>query len=472
MRAHNQLLTALAACASILVSAPASAGINEEMEGIFGSMVNSTDPQTFDTASRGGITGGSMSVKNQIIDQNVVSFTPPGLSAGCGGIDMQMGSFSAISEDQIVNTLRAVASNAQGYAFQLALDNVFPEGAKWMKRFQKDVQNLNRHLGNTCAMAKYGVDKVSNMMGTEQKEEAPERAQNNTLNDEYTGFFPSLGPNPDKSPASQEANSDPSGQTERNIYANIMWEAFKEANVKNQFAFGDDEILEIMMSLTGTVIRKRDSGDPSGRAEMPIRDGNLISVFELIEGTPDGSDTSVYRCDNTDRCMGVSVGDTQIESIHDRIIEAFNDPTSGAIQKWAFNSGNMTNEQKDMISSLPLSGLVKRMSSNPKIARAYVKEVALPVSYTTIDTLINDAFRTAGNALETASTALEGQNTVLIDMMRDELEASEEKYRRRMAIYAQTHDIKPITHHLKRGTEVANVIQENARDNAMQMFNE
>lgn len=34
-----------------------------------------------------------------------------------------------MNADQIVQLMRAVAANAKGYAFQLALDNVFPDGA-------------------------------------------------------------------------------------------------------------------------------------------------------------------------------------------------------------------------------------------------------------------------------------------------------------------------------------------------------
>ncbi|MCV5433856.1 conjugal transfer protein TraH, partial [Escherichia coli] len=85
--------------------------------------------------------------------ENLVSFAPPSWKAGCGGVDLFGGWIFLINADQIVQLLRAVAANAKGYAFQLALDNVFPDGAKWIENFQKKVQALNQHLGNSCQLA-------------------------------------------------------------------------------------------------------------------------------------------------------------------------------------------------------------------------------------------------------------------------------------------------------------------------------
>ncbi len=52
---------------------------------------------------------------------------PPSFSAGCGGIDLFGGSFSFINMNQFVDLMRAVASNAAGYAFQLAINAMCPD---------------------------------------------------------------------------------------------------------------------------------------------------------------------------------------------------------------------------------------------------------------------------------------------------------------------------------------------------------
>ncbi|WP_422615877.1 conjugal transfer protein TraH [Photorhabdus cinerea] len=84
--------------------------------------------------------------------------------ADCGGVDLFRGSLSFINADQIVQLLQAVAANAKGYAFQLALDNAFPDGAKWIENFQRKVQALNQHLGNSCQLAQGIVNNLTSSM--------------------------------------------------------------------------------------------------------------------------------------------------------------------------------------------------------------------------------------------------------------------------------------------------------------------
>ena len=102
-------------------TSPSYADINATMDAMFSSMINVTAPDAHLSARRGVIDGGSVVVRNRIATPTIVSFNPPKFAAGCGGIDMFLGSFSFINADQFVNMLRAIASNAISYAFSLAL---------------------------------------------------------------------------------------------------------------------------------------------------------------------------------------------------------------------------------------------------------------------------------------------------------------------------------------------------------------
>ena len=112
-------------------------GLQSEMDNLFQGMSNATLPGVYESQRRGVIAGGRVTAKTKIIDENLVSFAPPSWKAGCGGVDMFGGSLSFVNADQIVQLMRAVAANAKGYAFQLALDTAFPSGAKWIENFQK-----------------------------------------------------------------------------------------------------------------------------------------------------------------------------------------------------------------------------------------------------------------------------------------------------------------------------------------------
>jgi conjugative transfer pilus assembly protein TraH len=73
--------------------------------------------------------------------------------AGCGGIDIFAGSFSFINASEIVAMLKAVANNAVGFAFSLAIDTVCPECSKIMQEFSQKAQLMNNLNINSCELA-------------------------------------------------------------------------------------------------------------------------------------------------------------------------------------------------------------------------------------------------------------------------------------------------------------------------------
>ena len=77
----------------------------------------------------------------------------PSFNAGCGGIDLFAGSFSFISAEQFQNLLRAIAANAAGYAFEVALGAMCKECLETMETLQKKIQALNQGFANSCQLA-------------------------------------------------------------------------------------------------------------------------------------------------------------------------------------------------------------------------------------------------------------------------------------------------------------------------------
>ena len=81
------------AFAVFVVAMPARGDLQDEMNVFFDSLANTTDPTITSTARRGVIAGGSVQIRNRIVDTNLVTFTPPSFQAGCGGVDLFGGSF-------------------------------------------------------------------------------------------------------------------------------------------------------------------------------------------------------------------------------------------------------------------------------------------------------------------------------------------------------------------------------------------
>ena len=130
------------------------ANLSGQMDVMFDTLINVTEPTAHLGQRRGVLDGGSVVTRARIMNESLIQVVPPSLSAGCGGIDLFAGSFSFINADQFQDLLRAIAANAAGYAFEVALQNMCKTCADTMNYLQKVVQALNQGLGNSCQLAK------------------------------------------------------------------------------------------------------------------------------------------------------------------------------------------------------------------------------------------------------------------------------------------------------------------------------
>ncbi len=185
----------LIACA-IGFSSMSQASLQQEMNQLFGSMTNTTAPGVFESQRRGVISGGSVVVRNRIMNENLVSMVPPSFQAGCGGIDMFAGSLSFVNADQFVQLLRSVAANAKGYAFQLALSAMCEKCSQHMETLQKKIQQLNEYFGNSCQMAQGVVNDTLAAFGKKGQTEASMLSSLKGAGDIFTSWSESNGKNP------------------------------------------------------------------------------------------------------------------------------------------------------------------------------------------------------------------------------------------------------------------------------------
>ena len=115
--------------AAILMNAtiPARADVLSEMNRFWqGAAVNVTGPTAFDGQASGHWTLGNLYLRAPVRSEQVATVSLPSFRAGCGGIDAFAGAFSFINSDQLIAFGRAVAQNAAGFAFELALETISP----------------------------------------------------------------------------------------------------------------------------------------------------------------------------------------------------------------------------------------------------------------------------------------------------------------------------------------------------------
>ena len=133
-----------------------SADVGSSMDNFLsdvGGAANVTGPTAFQGQAAGYYSLGNVWTRYPQKTTNIANLQLPRARAGCGGIDIFAGSFSFINASEIVAMLKAVANNAVGFAFSLAIDTVCPECSKIMQEFSQKAQLMNNLNINSCEMA-------------------------------------------------------------------------------------------------------------------------------------------------------------------------------------------------------------------------------------------------------------------------------------------------------------------------------
>jgi conjugative transfer pilus assembly protein TraH len=131
-------------------SGVAEAGMNGVIQGMFSA---TSSPMAVQTNNGYTLSGGYAVYHTPMSGANVISFSPPNISAGCGGINLYLGSFHFINGQQFLALLREIGQEAIGYAFQLAIDAMCHTCGALLSAIQKAVSDMNNALRNTCQLA-------------------------------------------------------------------------------------------------------------------------------------------------------------------------------------------------------------------------------------------------------------------------------------------------------------------------------
>ena len=286
-----------------LPCAAARAAPADVMDDMFEIYTNTTDPRILDSQRRGGVTLGRLSARVPVAAPKLLSYTPPSISGGCSGIDLYGGSFSFINKDQMTEALRAIATNAVSYAFTLSLQSVCPTCMQTMQSLRDQVDEVNAMMRDSCHWATTLVDGgLSAIQGSEMAETKVDQA-NELHSDDVVEA--ELGATTLLS-AHRALASGP-------IEYNLVWKIMKDGALETWFGTaGDDALLEVIMSITGSLVRTQldiDSGaacqDDRGQNEYCYADiPSLLSVDEFIDG---GASVDVYSCGGTATCLDPSV---------------------------------------------------------------------------------------------------------------------------------------------------------------------
>lgn len=322
-------LTIAAATAAAFVlqpTAPVKADMTAQMNAMFTGMMNVSPPGAYDTQRRAEISGGGIAARSRIMNADLITFNPPSFRAGCGGIDFFAGSFSFINAQQFTQLMQAVASNAVGYAFNLAMDQMCPQCMRTIETLQRKIQELNQYFGNSCQIAQGIVNDGWEAISGKRAGEASIIRTAEGIGDVFESWTTTTG----ESPTQAVARAAPAEMAQR-LEGNLTWRALKSHGVDRWFATGgDDEVLSVIMTIAGTIIVDYDETIDEFSHRI------IAGRPDLLESWIEGAATTFYSCvgEDADGCLNpTSATSTWHGSGFASVIfDRLTDPTTGLIQ--------------------------------------------------------------------------------------------------------------------------------------------
>ena len=290
--------------AGLYLAPPVRADVLSEMENFWrGAAVNTTGPTAFDGQASGHWTLGNLYMRAPVRSEPIATVSLPSFRAGCGGIDAFAGAFSFIDSDQLIAFGRAVAQNAAGFAFELALETISPVIAETMSKLRALAQWVNNQNLDSCETAQALVGAVWSRNDRASAAICAAIGTRQGIFSDYAAARHGCGADGKRHSTLAAASGPLKDQVPVNV--NYAWRAVRASG----FLGSDRDLGEFAMSISGTVIVTApvSDGDASGprvRVLEPLALDRRVTEI-LMEG---GGDLPVYRCDTPADCLNPTLG--------------------------------------------------------------------------------------------------------------------------------------------------------------------
>jgi conjugative transfer pilus assembly protein TraH len=266
-----------------------------------GGASNVTGPTAFEGQSAGYYSLGNVWTRFPQKTTNIANLQLPRARAGCGGIDIFAGSFSFINASEIVAMMKAVANNAVGFAFSLAIDTVCPECSKIMQEFAQKAQLMNNLNINSCEMAQGLVGGIWPKGDLADKAICEAIGNSEGIFTDYAAAKHGCGTRGQRASTTAQG-SGKYDDVNPGVARNYTWTILKKSAFFSPGGNFDRELAEYAMTLLGTIIYIPPTDDQPGKFVPIAGDASSTLVTSLLDGTT-GSNVLIYDCDEPDKCL-------------------------------------------------------------------------------------------------------------------------------------------------------------------------
>ena len=367
----------------MLAATPVRAGFLQDFYDDVGAQTTSTEAGIYSSSTMDMVTGGRFVVKVPRNDFQPYYLQAPHLKAGCGGIDVFLGSFSVPSKEEFLNFLRSIGTALPGLAFQLALQGLAPDLNEQVSQFRDMLMRLSSQMGDSCQAAQSVLDTTgASAWLTGMGQRARNSLRTSGAAEDQSDADMMTRADGGKTLSSVPARTDSSGNVVEAAEMNLTWALLKGGKGSLKL---DRARREAMMSLVGTVVYvKSGSGASTVTQEQSYPPLDLLNTLLGNENsTALPADAQVYKCDDDEQCLNPTrVAATDL-NIANAIYTAMRKYHIALVQRKA---DGITEEEMKMlatISSLPLLNLVE-LSASPRMvgfAESYLQTYAQAAAY-------------------------------------------------------------------------------------------
>jgi conjugative transfer pilus assembly protein TraH len=288
----------------VVLSAEAVASVSSDLDAFvngLGYVSNTTNPHAFQSQASGYFGAGRLYARNPVHEYQLVTLDLPNVRSGCGGIDAHMGSLSYISGDKLIDLGKSVMTNAGAYAVDVMLATTVPELKQVRDFLQATAQKANQMSINSCEAAQNLVGGIFPKTMASQEKICNDQLRSGKTGGahDYVQARLSCAREDGLRDTLHAVQADPKHCDAVVLSTNIVWSLLQH----NRFLSQDQELAELVMSLTGTYII-----DARGEVRnMPslMEKGELLSA--LLGGESTHGPAKIWRCDESEHCLNVKM---------------------------------------------------------------------------------------------------------------------------------------------------------------------
>lgn len=285
------------------VFANVSTDLDKFMDDV-GFVSNTTSPQAFQSQAAGYYGAGSLYARNPVRNYQLVNLDMPDYRAGCAGIDLYAGSLSYLSSEKLVGLGKSVMTNSGAYAVDVMLASTVPQLKQVRDYLQAMVQKVNSMSINSCELSQNAIGGVfpKTVLSQQKICNDQHRMGQQGLGHDYVaarmncagdGFQQTM----------DDAAKNPQHKDQVVFNKNVIWSLLKEKT----FIGSDQELAEMVMSLTGTLIFDKE-GHVTNVPAMGLNSG----LMDALIGNHNNHKAHLWHCDEAIHCLHVTQADFTI----------------------------------------------------------------------------------------------------------------------------------------------------------------